>query len=275
MGFFSQPLLKALKYLKLMSWLLHNFTMRHWVLSNYSEQPTHYWSGAKGARNPEGLVRSFTKSQLGGAFILFHFGVSLNKMLKVEKNVDEPVIWDAIVLMWGYCHDRYYACCWRPSLHLSYRQTFDTRRTKSQHVNVSCLVLQLTLPNPLKPVVKSRMKMQLEQRRSAMLQLHLRDQQFYCPLRCDLYWRFDGNSAVPLNPNEIESWKKCRWAGDLRRHNADVRLLSWSILCLLLAALLTFVLPSNIWYKAHEIPTRKCFLSSIAVDFAQSIEASC
>ena len=126
-------------------------------------------------------------------------------MLKVEKNVDEPVIWDAIVLMWGYCHDRYYACCWRASLHLSYRQTIDTRRTKSQHVNVSCLVLQLTLPNPLKPVVKSRMKMQLEQRRSAMLQLHLRDQQFYCPLRCDLYWRFDGNSAVPLNPNEIKT----------------------------------------------------------------------
>ena len=40
----------------------------------------------------------------------------------------------------------------------------------------SCLVLQLSLPDPLKPGVKSRMKMELEQRRQAMLQLHKSDQ---------------------------------------------------------------------------------------------------
>ena len=40
------------------------------------------------------------------------------------------------------------------------------------------LVLQLSLSNPLKPSVKSRMKMQLEQRRQAMLQLHLRENNF-------------------------------------------------------------------------------------------------
>ena len=34
--------------------------------------------------------------------------------------------------------------------------------TKSKNFNVSCLVLQLSLSNPLKPGVKSRMKMQLE-----------------------------------------------------------------------------------------------------------------
>ena len=33
------------------------------------------------------------------------------------------------------------------------------RRTKSQNLNVSRLVLELSLPNPLKPDVKSRMKM--------------------------------------------------------------------------------------------------------------------
>ena len=60
-------------------------------------------------------------------------------------------------------------------------------RTKFQNLNDSRLVLQLSLPNPLKPDVKSRMKMQLEQRRQAMLQLHLGDQQFYCLLRCVLY----------------------------------------------------------------------------------------
>ena len=35
-----------------------------------------------------------------------------------------------------------------------------------------------------------------EQRRHAMLQLHLSDQQFYCLLRCDLYWRFNGTSDM-------------------------------------------------------------------------------
>ena len=39
-----------------------------------------------------------------------------------------------------------------------YRQTFNTRRTKPQNLNVSRLVLQLSLPNLLKPGVKSRMK---------------------------------------------------------------------------------------------------------------------
>ena len=40
----------------------------------------------------------------------------------------------------------------------AYRQTSNIRRTKSQNLNVSLLVSQLSLPNPLKPGVKSRMK---------------------------------------------------------------------------------------------------------------------
>ena len=68
-----------------------------------------------------------------------------------------------------------------------YRKISNIRRTKSPNLNVSRLVLQLSLPNPMKPGVKSRMKMQLEQRRQAMLQLHLSDRQFCCLLRCDLY----------------------------------------------------------------------------------------
>ena len=59
--------------------------------------------------------------------------------------------------------------------------------TKSQNFSNFRLLLQLSLPNPLKPSVKLRMKMQLEQHRQAMLQLHLSDQQFYCILRCGLY----------------------------------------------------------------------------------------
>ena len=59
-----------------------------------------------------------------------------------------------------------------------YRKTSNISRIKSQNLNDYRLVLHLALPNPLKPGLKPRMKMQLEQRRQAMLQLHLRDQQF-------------------------------------------------------------------------------------------------
>ena len=40
-----------------------------------------------------------------------------------------------------------------------YRQTSNISQTKSLNLNVSCHILQLTLPNPLKPCVESRMKM--------------------------------------------------------------------------------------------------------------------
>ena len=68
-----------------------------------------------------------------------------------------------------------------------YHQISYTSRIKSQNLNVSRLVLQLSFPNPLKPGVKSRMRLSLEQRRQAMLQLHRSDQQLYCLLRCVLY----------------------------------------------------------------------------------------
>ena len=42
---------------------------------------------------------------------------------------------------------------------LNYRQVSSIRRTKSQHLTDSRTVLGLSLPNPLKPDVKSRMKM--------------------------------------------------------------------------------------------------------------------
>ena len=58
------------------------------------------------------------------------------------------------------------------------RQTFNVGPTKSQKLNVSRLVLQLPLPNPFKPGVKSRIKMQLELHRQAKLKLHLSGQHF-------------------------------------------------------------------------------------------------
>ena len=41
----------------------------------------------------------------------------------------------------------------------NYREVSNIRRTKSQNLNASRLILQLSLPNPLKPGVKMRMKM--------------------------------------------------------------------------------------------------------------------
>ena len=41
---------------------------------------------------------------------------------------------------------------------VTYRKTSSTMRTKSQNLTISHLVLQLFLPNPLKPGVKSIMK---------------------------------------------------------------------------------------------------------------------
>ena len=55
-----------------------------------------------------------------------------------------------------------------------------TNRTKSEHLNVSRHVLQLPLPNPSTPLVKSRMKM------SGMLQLYLSDPQFCFLVRCEV-----------------------------------------------------------------------------------------
>ena len=47
-----------------------------------------------------------------------------------------------------------------PGLLISiYRKTFSISRTKSQSFNISCIFLQLSSLNPLKPGVKLRMKM--------------------------------------------------------------------------------------------------------------------
>ena len=68
-----------------------------------------------------------------------------------------------------------------------YCQISSIRCTKLQDLNVSRLVLQLSLPNPLEPGVKSRMKMYLEQRRQSICSNYMSNQQFYGLLRCDSY----------------------------------------------------------------------------------------
>ena len=48
---------------------------------------------------------------------------------------------------------------WLNSTTPTHRQFSFIRRTQSQNINVSRLVLLLSLPNPLKPGVRMRMKM--------------------------------------------------------------------------------------------------------------------
>ena len=76
--------------------------------------------------------------------------------------------------------------CFALGKYIKITTTSNIRCTKSQNLNVSRFVLQLSLPNSLKPSVKSRIKMWLEQCRQAMLQLHLSVKQFQCLLRCNL-----------------------------------------------------------------------------------------
>ena len=82
----------------------------------------------------------------------------------------------------NYTFWTYSKSIYQGSLKSYYRSKSIMKRTKSPSLNVLCLAMQLSLPNPLKPRVKSRMKMQLEQRLQMMFQLHLSDYQVYCPL---------------------------------------------------------------------------------------------
>ena len=87
---------------------------------------------------------------------------------------------DIALFIWIWRHDTNSANCVHQRPY--YRQLSNIRRTKSQNLNVSRLVLQLAVCITLKPGVKSRMKKQLEQRRQAMLQLHLSDKKIHCVL---------------------------------------------------------------------------------------------
>ena len=95
-----------------------------------------------------------------------------------------------IIDKWSYMHSKashIVKTLGSIAIRYMYRQISNISRTKSQNLTVSCLVLQMSMRIILKPGVQSRMEMFLKQRRQAMLQLHLSDQQFDYLLRCALY----------------------------------------------------------------------------------------
>ena len=98
----------------------------------------------------------------------------------IETDIDFSQLWGEMVALVGWFHSivGQWLCIWctyikcdmllitkRHKLchmviwHRQYRQISNVRRTKSQQLNVSRLILQLSSPYPLKPGVKSRMKM--------------------------------------------------------------------------------------------------------------------
>ena len=61
-------------------------------------------------------------------------------------------------LQWLNIHKTYHRTLYDNDYHRTYHQASNIIRTKYQKLNVSRLVLQLSLPNSLKPGVESRMK---------------------------------------------------------------------------------------------------------------------
>ena len=80
-----------------------------------------------------------------------------------------------------------------------YHKSSHIRRIKSHNLNDSRLVLQLSLP---KPGVQSKMKMQLEQRRQAVLQPHLSDQRFISYLGATYIRRL---AVIVIFPSQLHS----------------------------------------------------------------------
>ena len=123
-----------------------------------------------------------------------------------------------------------------------YRQISNISHNKSPNLNVYCFALQLSLPNPLKPVVKS-----------ALLQLHLSDQQFYyLPkvrlmleiLRYDKYpppnYICGGLNVITVIDTDINAnklgycWLQSYWL-------AELTVISWAFLRL------EYEMPWNAW----------------------------
>ena len=63
----------------------------------------------------------------------------------------------ALFIWWNSWQTRFF--WYRQGYDCTYRKLYNIRRTKSPNLTVYRLVLQFSLPNPMKPGVKSRMKM--------------------------------------------------------------------------------------------------------------------
>ena len=113
----------------------------------------------------------FALHSLQHSFIIVNISITSQTWvhMQYEKKTFHELLLPVLICWFGYC------------------QISNTRHTKSKNLNISRFILQLSLPNPLKLGVGSKIRMQSERCWQAMLQLHLSDQSFYCLLRCILY----------------------------------------------------------------------------------------
>ena len=81
----------------------------------------------------------------------------LHDLTPIIKNISKWFAW--IHKKWWYNHNKTKHDKTMSISNWIYRKISNIRRTKSPNLNVSRLVVQLSLPNPLKPDVKLRMKM--------------------------------------------------------------------------------------------------------------------
>ena len=91
------------------------------------------------------------KTQYNSITHLYHTGLYLGPLLLTWINFNP-----GMGMYTTYFHDNVWESI---NNFITYRQVSNIRRTKSQHLKDYRNVLRLSLPNPLKPDVKSRMKM--------------------------------------------------------------------------------------------------------------------
>ena len=117
---------------------------------SYEGRPEHRECGLFGDPHLRTFTEEFYTCRVQGAWPLLN-----NEYLTVQVTNDPVGVHHPTATATSKVRTR----AWLPLLIHEYRQVSNIRRTKYQHLKDSHTVLRLSLSNPLKPGVKSRMKM--------------------------------------------------------------------------------------------------------------------
>ena len=122
---------------------------------------------------------------------ILNYTWSIHKVTVIEwrpfSNIDMGQHWLSKGFNWNKLLNKQLSDQWNTHvmsplqmLSFTYCEISNISHTKSKTLNVSCLILQLTL-------LSQEWRCSFKQCQQAMLQLHLSDKQFYCLLMCTLY----------------------------------------------------------------------------------------
>ena len=157
---------KTWHYFLLQSW---TFPSRHQDVLCKPDQYYHYWCLAISCCK---VISSYDNDINSACILLTSLKVNLNTP-RPEQNGEiladdilEAFSWkESCKFVFKFHWNLFLSSLLTLSLHWfryghpTYRKTSSISRTKSPSLNVSCILVQLSLQNPLKPVVKLRMKM--------------------------------------------------------------------------------------------------------------------